>query len=217
MAPQNPALPASDWTRVLSNPWLDRAIAVVACVPFVYFGYYRYVHGGINLPLIALWIEFTLIIVPMVARRPPKRVTRNPWFWLLTLVETYWGVVPALLGPGHPIAPQAFSNGLALCSLVIAVWARVILGRNIGFVPAQRELVAKGPYRFVRHPIYTGIILSYIAIALRIYSPRNVLMMGLGILWFVLKSLVEESFLRSDSRYAEYMRRVRARWFPLVA
>jgi protein-S-isoprenylcysteine O-methyltransferase Ste14 len=217
MTPDNPALPASDWTRVLSNPWLDRAIAVIACLPFVYFGYYRYVHDGINFPLIALWFEFTLIIVPMVARRPPKRVTPNPWFWLLTFVETYWGLVPALMGPGHLVGPPAASNSLALCSLVIAVWARVYLGRNIGFVPAQRELVARGPYRFVRHPIYTGIMLSYIAIALRDFSPRNALFAALGILWFLLKTLAEESFLRADPTYASYMQRVRARWFPLVA
>lgn len=192
-------------------------IAVVACMPFVYFGYYRYVHGGINLPLIALWIEFTLIVVPMVARRPPKRVTGNPWFWLLTLVETYWGLVPALMGPGRSVGPAVASNILALCALAIAVWARLNLGRNIGFVPAQRELVANGPYRFVRHPIYTGIILSYVAIALRFCSPRNALVTGLGIFWFILKSLVEESFLRCDPEYAAYMQRVRARWLPLVA
>jgi len=39
----------------------------------------------------------------------------------------------------------------------------------------------------------------------------------LGIFWFVLKSVVEESFLRSDPKYADYMQRVRWRWLPGIA
>jgi protein-S-isoprenylcysteine O-methyltransferase Ste14 len=51
--------------------------------------------------------------------------------------------------------------------------SRLSRGRNIGFVPAQREIVTAGAYRYVRHPIYTGLILSYLAVAVRIYSPRT--------------------------------------------
>jgi hypothetical protein len=47
-------------------------------------------------------------------------------------------------------------------------------------------------------------------------TPRNVLILGLGILWFLIKSIVEENFLRADPQYAVYLRRVRARWIPFV-
>jgi len=41
--------------------------------------------------------------------------------------------------------------------------------------------------------------------------------MGLRILWFIpIKSLVEESFLRADPQYADYMQQVRARWIPYL-
>jgi protein-S-isoprenylcysteine O-methyltransferase Ste14 len=99
---------------------------------------------------------------------------------------------------------------LVICSLVVAVWARLSLERNIGFVPALRELDLHGAYRYGRHPIYTGIFLNYLAFAMRIYSPRNVLIAGLGTFWFVIKSFVEEDLLRADPQYAAYMRRVRA-------
>jgi protein-S-isoprenylcysteine O-methyltransferase Ste14 len=97
------------------------------------------------------------------------------------------------------------------------VWARFSLGRNIGFVPAQRELVHTGAYAYMRHPVYTGMLLTNIAFVLRAFSPLNALLMGLGAFWFIpVKSLVEEDFLRDDPQYAAYMQRVRARWIPFV-
>lgn len=52
--------------------------------------------------------------------------------------------------------------GSVLCVLGVtcAIWARVTLGRNWGMpmtVHKDPELVTSGPYRYVRHPIYTGL------------------------------------------------------------
>jgi len=201
--------------KFLGHPVLDRAIATVACIPFVFFGYERYLHGGLTLPLIILWIELAMLIVPMLVRRPPKRVTANPWLWLLTYVETYWLLMP-ILGPGRPIVSRTAYDVVALVGLGICVWGRVSLGRNIGFVPAQRELVAEGAYKYVRHPLYTSLLVVDLSVALAVYSPRNVVLIAIGMFWFLLKSVVEEGFLKSDPQYAAYMQRVRARWIPFV-
>jgi protein-S-isoprenylcysteine O-methyltransferase Ste14 len=154
----------------------------------------------------------------MVIRRPPKRVTPNPWYWLLAFVATYWDLlVLSFLQQGHPLVGNWATDVIAMTGLVIVTWARLSLGRNIGFVPAQRELVHTGAYAYMRHPVYTGGLLTTIAFLLRAYSPQNALLMGLRILWFIpIKSLVEESFLRQDPDYAAYMRRVRYRWIPFV-
>jgi hypothetical protein len=45
------------------------------------------------------------------------------------------------------------SNAVAIGALLFSVLARLSLRRNRGFVPAQREIVTAGAYRFVRHPI----------------------------------------------------------------
>jgi len=57
-----------------------------------------------------------------------------------------------------------FASGLGL-----AVWARIYLGQNWGMPMTQRaepELVTSGPYRFVRHPIYSGLLLALLGTAL---------------------------------------------------
>jgi len=202
----------------LSEPWVDRTIAAIACIPLIYGAYYRIEHFHIGLPVIAAVLNTLILVVTMVIRRPPKRITPNPWYWLLAFVASYWLVfIIFFLQKGRPLVADWFTNSLAALSLAIVVWARWSLGRNIGFVPAQRELVHGGAYAFMRHPVYTGILFAHTAFVLRAYSPLNLLLLGMGVLWFIpIKSLVEEDFLRQDPQYSAYMQRVRARWIPFV-
>jgi protein-S-isoprenylcysteine O-methyltransferase Ste14 len=61
--------------------------------------------------------------------------------------------------------------GVALCALGVglALWARVSLGTNWGMPMSRKEnpeLVTNGPYAFVRHPIYGGVIIGVLGSAL---------------------------------------------------
>lgn len=209
---------ALNLNRVLSLAWLDRTIAAIACVPIVYLGYYRYEHWHLGMPLIGSTLNILLLVATMIIRRPPKRVTPNPFYWLLAFVATYWPIlVLTFMQKGRPVASHWITDTLAILGLGITIWARLSLGRNIGFVPAQRELVATGAYAYMRHPVYTGSLVASIAFLLRAYSPENALLLGLGVFWFIpVKSLVEENFLRADPTYDTYMQRVRARWIPFL-
>jgi protein-S-isoprenylcysteine O-methyltransferase Ste14 len=203
--------------EVIAQPSVDRTIALVAMLPLLYLGYYRYQHPGLGIPLVSLVTGTLIAFVTMILRRSPKRITPNPFYWLLTFVATYWSLLTlGVVQKGRPLVPHQVSDAVAICSLVVIVWARLSLGRNIGFVPAQREIVTTGAYRYMRHPIYTGPFLGFLGVALRSYSPRNVLILGLGILWFLIKSIVEENFLRADPQYAAYLQRVGALWIPFV-
>jgi protein-S-isoprenylcysteine O-methyltransferase Ste14 len=180
--------------------------------------YYRYTHFHHGLPLFASVLNTVVLIVTMLIRRAPKRVTPNPWYWLLAFVASYWLVfIIFFLQRGNALVANWITNALAILGLLVMLWARISLGRNIGLVPAQRELVHSGAYAFMRHPVYTAFLLTSTAFVLRAYSPLNVLLMGLGVFWFIpIKSLVEENFLRADPQYAAYMQKVRARWIPFV-
>jgi protein-S-isoprenylcysteine O-methyltransferase Ste14 len=62
------------------------------------------------------------------------------------------------------IGAVVFAFGIA-----VAIWARVYLGRNWGMPMTQKaepELVTSGPYRFVRHPIYSGLLAGVLGTAL---------------------------------------------------
>ncbi|MGO9976710.1 MAG: methyltransferase family protein [Solirubrobacteraceae bacterium] len=62
------------------------------------------------------------------------------------------------------IGAVVFASGIAL-----AIWARVQLGRNWGMPMTQKaepDLVTSGPYRFVRHPIYSGLLAGVLGTAL---------------------------------------------------
>src|ERR1700691_1369716 len=103
----------------------------------------------------------------MVFRRPPVRVTTNPFFWVLAFIATYWGFLTVgLSDQGQRIRPVLLLDAIPLLSLVGILWPRLSLGRNIGFVPAQREIVTRGAYPFVRHPIYSVIFLSLLGEAM---------------------------------------------------
>ena len=105
---------------------------------------------------------------------------------------------------------------LVLISVAIMIWARVSLGRSIGYVPAERGIVTSGPYRFERHAIYSGLFVTMFAILLRACSPLNLLLILVIVGLFMLKSVIEERFPRDKPEYAAYMGRVRYRWIPGV-
>lgn len=88
---------------------------------------------------------------------------------------------------------------------VVAVIAAAFLGRSLTATPvpnSRATLRTTGPYRFVRHPIYTGVVMIVLAMAIR---SANVLGFGLGALtlaFFHWKSSWEEG--RLTERFPEY-------------
>jgi protein-S-isoprenylcysteine O-methyltransferase Ste14 len=105
---------------------------------------------------------------------------------------------------------------LAVCALGFAFcwWARVHLGRLWSGWVSKKEghrIIDTGPYAIVRHPIYTGIILSVIATAAMkgtVFALAGAAIMTLG---FWIKARLEERFLRHElgsAGYDAYRRRV---------
>jgi protein-S-isoprenylcysteine O-methyltransferase Ste14 len=203
--------------ELVTQPAVDRIIAIIACVPFIWMTYYRYTHWPLGIPLLAFSSQTVVLLATMIFRRAPKRLTPNPWFWALAFFATYWAILTlAFMQPGRPLVPASIVNSLAMVGLIVMLWARLSLGRNIGFVPAQREIVTAGAYRYLRHPIYAGLFITMFSVVLRAYSPRNVTLMGMHVALMMIKSVVEERFLSADPQYAAYLQKVKNRWIPFV-
>lgn len=99
---------------------------------------------------------------------------------------------------------------LFLGGLAVAIWARRHLGRNWGEPMSEKvdpELVTAGPYRRVRHPIYSGIILAMVgtAVAIDWYWLLVVVLAG-G--YFVFSAVKEEQYMteRFPEAYPAYKR-----------
>jgi protein-S-isoprenylcysteine O-methyltransferase Ste14 len=109
---------------------------------------------------------------------------------------------------------------LCIAGLLVALWARVMLGRNwSGMVTLKEghELVERGPYRFVRHPIYTGMLTMFFATALvqrHLAGFVGVLLMFAS---FWIKLGLEENLMLQQfpGRYAGYRQRTK-RLIPFV-
>jgi protein-S-isoprenylcysteine O-methyltransferase Ste14 len=97
----------------------------------------------------------------------------------------------------HSPALEAVGVVVFLCGLGLAVWARVLLGRNWGMPMTRKSdpvLVTSGPYRWVRHPIYSGILLGMLGTALAI-NVYFLIAFAVAFAYFVYSGIVEERSL----------------------
>lgn len=115
----------------------------------------------------------------------------------------------------NALVVQYFGVLLMLLGLGFAVWARFVLGRNWSGIVTVKEdhtLITRGPYGWVRHPIYTGILLALLGTAFTLGTILNLIevpVVGLA-LWLKLRT--EERFMLETfgEQYTAYGRRVKA-------
>ncbi len=119
----------------------------------------------------------------------------------------------------HAALPRTIVTGLlgdllVLAGLCIAIWARVTLGGNWSArvtLKEDHELIKRGPYRVVRHPIYAGVLLMILGTAVLVgrVGAFVVLLFCFFGLWVKLR---QEEILLSKHLpgYPEYMRRTKA-------
>jgi protein-S-isoprenylcysteine O-methyltransferase Ste14 len=172
------------------------------------------------------WVAFLLFwfISAFFVSRVVKR--QNPSGRVLTLVL---GAIPFILlfgsgfqwGPlGRRFIPETLlvalaGDALAYAGLGLALWARIILGRNWSAAVTIKEdhrLIRTGPYSVVRHPIYSGLLLALLGSALDIGEVRALLAVAIAfVIWFF-KSRTEERFMveQFGQEYEDYRRRTRA-------
>ena len=105
----------------------------------------------------------------------------------------------ALRGHGLNTDPWRAGLGVVLFTLGLgfAIWARVHIGRNWGTPMTQKddpELVTSGPYRLVRHPIYSGILIGGVGTAVALSWLWLIAVVLAGV-YFVYSATVEERYL----------------------
>lgn len=99
-----------------------------------------------------------------------------------------------------------FIRILAFMGVVFSIWGLISLGRSFDVVPSDRGLVQEGPYRFIRHPIYTGELFSVIVMLVADISLWNGLILLLLVLTLIARIIWEEEIITGYSVYASKVR-----------
>jgi protein-S-isoprenylcysteine O-methyltransferase Ste14 len=136
-----------------------------------------------------------------------------------------WDPAAAIGILGHRLTSAAdWVQWLGLAATIggcaFAIWARACLGSNwsaIATVKQDHELILRGPYTVVRHPIYSGLLLALAGTAIAVGEIRAFVGLALAFVAFLLKSAAEEKFMREEfsDQYARYSQRVR-RLIPFI-
>ncbi len=109
---------------------------------------------------------------------------------------------------------------LLLSGVYWGFWARHTLGSNWSgrvTIKEDHELITRGPYRFVRHPIYTGVLFSYAGTTLALGQVGNLFAIAIMVVVFSHKIRLEEKVLDQHfgSKYADY-RKTAKTLIPLI-
>ena len=123
------------------------------------------------------------------------------------------GAIAWLVLTNNLLARDFFMIAMQVAAFLLMVWARLAFGlRSFHFTanPTEGELVTRGPYALMRHPIYSAVILFVWAGVADHFSLFTAALAALATAAHVVRVILEERFLRERyPAYEEYARRVK--------
>jgi protein-S-isoprenylcysteine O-methyltransferase Ste14 len=146
------------------------AFGVIIAVDTLSLGHAAHARGvgGLRSAGIVLVLAFYALAIWCYLRRGPAVAsTRSRTARAAAIIAT-WLPLALPVFHGAPPAPgwQALADVLLSCGMVWAVWSLRYLDRNLSVFAQARAVVVRGPYRWVRHPLYAGEIVAALGIAI---------------------------------------------------
>lgn len=183
--------------------------------------FYQYFFYAIWLILIVFWLVLSRNVKVTVRRQAalPRLLNLALLYAAAALlagpfVPVHWLTLRILPG-SHWRLWCGIGALLTLLGVLFTIWARIYIGRNwssVAAVKANHELITSGPYRWVRHPIYSGLVLGFLGTAIAIGQWRGALAVALSLIAIVQRIVIEERLMREQfgAVYDAYAQRVRA-------
>jgi protein-S-isoprenylcysteine O-methyltransferase Ste14 len=168
------------------------------------------------------WAVFFVVwaVSAFFVKRTVERTLGGARLLAIVIGIMLFGTALRFGGMWRPLWPRtawvgALAALLAAAGLALAVWSRFVLGRNwsgtITF-KENHELIMRGPYAHVRHPIYSGFLLMLLGSAIESARPQAFLMLAMVLVVLRMKAHSEEALMirHFPEAYPEYRRRVKA-------
>jgi protein-S-isoprenylcysteine O-methyltransferase Ste14 len=172
---------------------------------------------------LAIMVYATSVVIGQViivrSVRPPRPLRAKEAPARLFLLGIMFLILPFAMRSLQAQHPNyvAITVGLLLviAGIALSLWAQCVLGRNwVGGVGLHKNhrLITKGPYRFVRHPMYSGFLLSSIGLSIACWNLLYALMMACFIGGFLFRAYGEHHMLseRFTRQYPQYVARTGA-------
>jgi protein-S-isoprenylcysteine O-methyltransferase Ste14 len=203
-----------------TRPDFGRLIMVPGAAVLLFFDMLALAHGTASGATGALrWLGtvlvaafYALIIWCYLRRRPAVATCGSVTAHIAAVTGTLTPfVIPLLHGSPPGGGLQLAADLLLVAGLAWAVWSLRFLGRNVSVIAQARQVVERGPYRWVRHPLYTGEIVSALGLGLTTGSVRAVIAWLLLVALQVYRAMREEQvLLRALPGYRDYRGRTAA-------
>jgi protein-S-isoprenylcysteine O-methyltransferase Ste14 len=160
-----------------------------------------------------LLVSEVLVVALTLMRRSAATIDRSIRARVLTAVSM---LGPPLIQPGHlaALAPEMITIALSAAGLAVVIAGKMTLGRSFGLMPANRGIVSSGVYRLVRHPIYTGYLITHVAFLIANPGVFNIIALVAADAALLARAVCEEATLARDERYRTYQQTVRWRVCP---
>jgi len=177
-----------------------------------------------NFKLVVEMIWLTFIIYWLINLVGNKRTVRRAWSGSFIYILAF-----LIIAKFSPILSHYFEHRelpysklisyagiiIMIAGLSVAIWARKTLGANWSGIPTLKEnheLIRTGPFHYVRHPIYSGILLLILGNLLALGNFTSGYIFFIAFAVFVIKSRVEERLLNQQFpvEYPEYKKVTKA-------
>ena len=207
-------MPAGGMREALTEI-LARVAAALMLSIFTYAAVKQWLAAPTRITLLLLVVSAFMTLGLSLFARVPIHRDWTPFAFICSVGGTFY-FLAVRLSPGTQLIPEAAGASLQLLGIFWQLFAKVSLRRSFGILPANRGVVSRGAYRFVRHPMYLGYFVTDVGFLLANFGIQNVIVYGCQFALQVGRIVREERLLSDDERYRTYRGKVRFRVIPGV-
>lgn len=166
-----------------------------------------------RLSVLLIVLMETIAAVFLIIRRDPDETHHSWQTWTTT---TFGTLAPTLFRPTEVTADLLVGEILQVGGFTLQIAALLYLSRSFGLLPAYRGIKSSGLYGWVRHPLYTAYVISFIGYCINNQSLANAAVALFGTAFLVMRIYCEEALLLKYADYKKYANRIRWRLIPAV-